>query len=174
MTIYLVRHAMPLVDPDTDPARWRLGSDGLAAARQLSGRLPTAALLIASTEPKAWQTLDPDGNGVVRRDSRLGEVKRPREYRADFRCLRRRYVRGAFVPGWEPQADVAARFAAAVSEAMERAAARDLVLASHGMAMTVWLTRAVALTDPQGFWDGLLFPDLLAVDLAAGTVARIP
>jgi hypothetical protein len=46
------------------------------------------------------------------------------------------------------------------------------VVASHGMAMTVWLTAAIGLEDPIGFWSELRFPDALAVDLAAGTVRR--
>ncbi len=172
--LYLVRHAMPDVDPACDPATWPLGSQGRAAARQLADVLPSRALLIASDEPKAWQTLDPSGEREVHRDRRLAEVRRSEEFRDDFRRLRRSYVCGAVIDGWEPQEDVTRRFTAAVGEAGQQAGGRDLVIASHGMAITVWLTQAVALADPGSFWADLRFPDLFAVDLWTGTVVRHP
>lgn len=143
MTLYLVRHALPDVDPATDPASWQLGPGGRAAARRLADMMPPGALLVASDEPKAWQTLNPDGERDVLRDSRLAEVRRTEEFNDGFRCLRRSYVCGAAIAGWEPQAEVARRFAAAVGAAEQRAGGRDVVLASHGMAITVWLAASV-------------------------------
>jgi broad specificity phosphatase PhoE len=173
MRLYLVRHAMPQVDPATDPATWPLGADGRAAARRLSRRLPPGALLVASDEPKAWQTLDPDGERGVLRDARLGEVRRSEEFSDDFRRLRRSYVSGAAVAGWEPRLEVARRFAAAIGAATGRAAGgRHVVVASHGMAMTVWLAQTLPVADPGSFWADLRFPDALIVDLQAGTVTR--
>ena len=174
MTLYLVRHAMPAVDPATDPATWPLGEPGLAAARALCKRLPPDALLLASDEPKAWQTLALGGERRVSRDRRLGEVRRVEEFSDDFRTLRRRYVTGETLPAFEPQPAVARRFAAAVADASRAAADGDVVLASHGMAMTVWLDDAIGLADPGEFWAGLRFPDLLRVDLGARLVTRIP
>jgi broad specificity phosphatase PhoE len=172
MTLYLVRHAMPEVDPQTDPATWPLGADGLAAARQLAARLPAHALLVASDEPKAWQTLNPDRERVVRRDRRLGEVRRAEEFTDDFAQQRRAYVCGTVIDGWESQAEVAGRFSAAVDKARQVASGRDIVVASHGMAMTVWLCQAISLPDPGSFWAELRFPDLLIVDLQARSVVR--
>jgi hypothetical protein len=43
---------------------------------------------------------------------------------------------------WEPQAAVVRRFAAAVAEAEVLAGDRDLVIASDGTAITVWLARS--------------------------------
>jgi broad specificity phosphatase PhoE len=177
VTLYLVRHAMPQVDPATDPATWPLGTEGRAAALRLSARLPSGALLIASDEPKAWQTLDPGGERGVSRDTRLREVRRTEEFHDDFRRVRRSYVEGAPIAGWEPRIEVARRFAAAIRAATDRAATdraggRDVVVASHGMAMTVWLAETMPLTDPGSFWADLRFPDLLVVDLQARTVTR--
>jgi broad specificity phosphatase PhoE len=189
--LILVRHAMPAVDPDADPSAWPLGSAGRTAARQLAGRLPRGALLVASDEPKAWQTLDPDGRRDVRRDPRLGEVRRNEAFSDDFMNARRSYLSGSQIPGWEQHAAVARRFGEAVTEAIAQAAetsaapgqgsavrgqasaaagGRDVVIASHGMAMTIWLSRAIGLTDSAEFWLRLRYPDLLAVDLAGGAV----
>jgi hypothetical protein len=46
-------------------------------------------------------------------------------------------------------------------------------IATHGMAMTLWLTSERGLEDPVRFWDDLRFPDLFRVHLRAGTVERV-
>jgi broad specificity phosphatase PhoE len=173
VTLYLVRHAMPAVDPGSDPASWELSAGGRGAARALASKLPKYALLAASDEPKARQTLSPEGERQLVIDHRLGEVHRTEAFDDDFRTLRRRYVSGHTVPGWEPQATVAGRFAAATADCELLAGDRDLVIASHGMAMTVWLDEVIGLADPAAFWADLQFPDLLKVDLPARTVTRL-
>jgi len=37
MRLYLIRHAMPVLEPDVPAERWRLGEEGRAAARALAG-----------------------------------------------------------------------------------------------------------------------------------------
>jgi hypothetical protein len=73
---------------------------------------------------------------------------------------------------WEPHAELAARFAAGVRHWRTVAGDRPLVVASHGMAMTIWLAAAATLANPGAFWAALRFPDLLAVDLGESTVTR--
>jgi broad specificity phosphatase PhoE len=160
---------MPAYERDVPAHTWPLSPDGLAAARRLTRLLPLDAWLVASDEPKAWQTLEPAGE--VARDGRFGEVRREGEpWDGPFRELRQAYVDGADHTGWEPRAGVVARFDAAVEDYLLRAAGRSLVVASHGMAMTLWLTARVGLTSPGEFWASLRFPDAVAVDLAAGTM----
>jgi broad specificity phosphatase PhoE len=171
MRLLLVRHAMPAYGRNVPPDLWPLSAEGRAEAARLD--LPAAAHLVASDEPKAWQTLTP--SGPVTRDRRFGEIHRVGEpWDGPYRELRRAYVDGADHPGWEARADVAARFDRAVEDQLVRAADRVLVVCSHGMAMTVWLTARIGLTEPGAFWAGLRFPDVLAVDLSRGTVARAP
>jgi hypothetical protein len=47
------------------------------------------------------------------------------------------------------------------------------VVATHGMAMTVWLTERIGLRDAGEFWAGLRFPDAHAVDLHRRTITRL-
>jgi broad specificity phosphatase PhoE len=165
---------MPDASPDIAPSEWPLSVDGVRAAALLCAGLPRDARLIASTEPKAWQTLG--GGDDVARDVRFREVDRPVEpWSSDFRARRAEYVAGARHPGWEPQDEVAARFAAAV-EAHIGGGARHVVVASHGMAMTVWLLAlgAVGESEAEAFWRGLRFPDAQLVDVEARTVRRWP
>jgi broad specificity phosphatase PhoE len=172
--LYLVRHAMPVVDPAADPASWELGADGRAAARALAALLPAPGLLVASTEPKAWQTLRTGWEREVLRDSGLCEANRREGFDDGFRDRHRRYVSGEPMPGWEPQAAVARRFAAAVAHARQRAGDAHVVIGTHGMVMTIWLKGAIGLGDPAAFWDDLRFPDMLAVDLEGRTVLKVP
>jgi broad specificity phosphatase PhoE len=172
--LVLVRHAMPDATPELPPTEWTLSLDGMRAAAALREVLPRDARLIASPEPKAWQTLG-DVDSVLR-DARFREIDRPDEpWSDDFRARRAEYVSGVPHRAWEPHADVAERFAAGVA-AHEVGSARHVVIATHGMAMTTWLVAlgAVARRDAALFWRGLRFPDCHIVDLDAKTVRRWP
>lgn len=187
--IRLVRHAPPAATPDAPAPSWPLTPEGRALAAALVPALPADALLFSSPEPKAWQTLEPAAAAgpvprLVVHDPRFGEVRRPPDtWAGGWRAERQAYVAGTPHPGWEPQADVAARFdagvAAALAAAAEAPAGADgsgpgVVVASHGMAITCWLVARglVAAADAAEFWSTLRQPDLLAVDLGAGTWRR--
>jgi hypothetical protein len=144
-----------------------LSSEGWCEARALARALPVGALLIASREPKARQTLEPAGS--VQTDERFNEVTRDEPYEGDFQARRRAYLTGMDYPGWEPRDQVVARFTDGVRFWTARADGRSLVIASHGMAMTRWLTATVGLTDAGAFWAG---PDLLTVDVIGKQITR--
>ena len=95
-------------------------------------------------------------------------MRRTETFSDEFRRIRRSYVSGSDLPGWEDRAEVARRMGAGVREATGRASGGDLVIASHGMAMTVWLSQAVFLADPGGFWEELRFPNPSGDGCAAG------
>ena len=161
-SLWLVRHAMPAHGPEVPAAGWELSEQGRQAAESIRGVLPAGALLVSSTEPKARQTLEPSGD--VRTDERFNEIWRDEAYSADFRTARRAYVSGAEHPGWEKHVPVVARFGAGVRHWRAMAGSRPLVIASHGMAITLWLSATVNVTDPGRFWAGLRFPDVIEVD----------
>ena len=169
--LVLVRHAMPAFGPQTPPHEWRLSQAGRSAAILLAGIFPADSRLVASAEPKAWQTLESAGR--VERDPRFNEIRRTEPWNGDYRRLRRQYVEGIDHRDWEPRAQVAERFDTAIAEHLGVARDRPLVVATHGMAMTVWLTARIGLPDPGAFWAGLRFPDAHRVDLATGTITRL-
>ena len=157
--LLLVRHAVPAHGPHLPPERWELTEAGHAAAAAL--RIPHRALLVSSLEPKARQTLEPSGS--VATDARFNEIRRVEAYDESFRELRMAYIGGVDHDGWEPRAEVAARFDAGIAEWRRRAGDRPLVVASHGMAMTLWLDATVGLADPVAFWSALRMPDVIPV-----------
>jgi broad specificity phosphatase PhoE len=167
--LVLVRHAMPVHGPETPARDWMLSAEGREAARKLCARLPVGARVVASTEPKAIGTVEPLGPVIT--DARFDEIARVEAYEDDFRRQRRAYVEGTDLDDWEPRDEVVRRFGAGVAE---YAAGGPVVIASHGMAMTLWLTATIGLRDPGVFWEELRFPDALVVDLTAKTVVRWP
>jgi broad specificity phosphatase PhoE len=168
--LWLVRHAMPAHGPEVAAAEWELSEQGRQAAESLRPVIPAGALLVSSTEPKARQTLEPAGDVLT--DERFNEVHRKEAYSADFQAARRAYVCGSDHSGWETRAAVAVRFDSGVRHWHALAGTRPLVIASHGMAMTLWLSATVRIADPGGFWAGLRFPDVLEVDLDIPLVRR--
>lgn len=169
--LYLIRHAMPDFTPEVPADRWELTADGHAAAVRLCRILPEDALLVASTEVKAVQTLAPAGQ--VGEDARFCEIRRTEQWGGDLKGRRRAYVEGAEYPGWEPQPVAASRFDEGIEAALEMAAGRRLVVATHGMVLSVWLAARIGLARPGEFWSGLRFPDLIEVDLVAGWARQL-
>ncbi|SNS69963.1 Broad specificity phosphatase PhoE [Asanoa hainanensis] len=167
--LFLARHAMPALDPEVRPEHWELDAEGRQGAETLAGLIPPDVLLVSSEEPKARQTLEPAGQ--VDTDARFNEVARDEPFHGDFRARRRAYLARADHPGWERRDLVVARFDAGIRHWQARADARPLVVATHGMAMALWLADIV---DPIAFWDDLRLPDLFEVDLAARTANRVP
>ncbi|GAA0552700.1 hypothetical protein GCM10010172_38930 [Paractinoplanes ferrugineus] len=109
----------------------------------------------------------------MRTDARFNEVTRDEPFHGDFRARRRAYVAGADHSGWERREQVVARFGTALQHWYVRAATRPLVIATHGMAMTLWPADAVGLADPAGFRDDLRLPDLFEINPITRTSTRV-
>jgi broad specificity phosphatase PhoE len=174
--LVLVRHAMPAVEPEIPAERWELGEQGRAASRALAAALPQPGYFVASNEPKAIQTVQEMSAGLeVVPDPGFREVRRPHRWSDDYRAQARAYVEGECNEGWEPHAEVVARFEAALSRHARVAATRQqiLIVGTHGLAPTVWLASRLRLVPTIGaFWASLRFPDLIDVDLRAMRAAR--
>ena len=169
--LILVRHAMPAHGPDVAARDWHLTPDGEQAARALCARLPLDAHLVASSETKAIETIAAARNVII--DRRFDEIVSDEAYDADFRTSRLGYVEGADHDGWEPRLHAVRRFGAAIDDHTGDAGGRPLVVATHGMVLTLWLTATIGLADPGAFWTGLSLPDALVVDRDARTVTRL-
>lgn len=178
--LILIRHAMPEIDPQTPAELWHLGDDGRTAARALRPLLAQPAYYVASTEPKAAETLQEiTGDLNVPTDPGFTEVRRPHRWSDDYdyRTVARAYAAGARHDGWEPHEEVIDRFDAAVARHTALAAAcnKTLVIGTHGLAPTIWLASRYFLhPSPAQFWEALRFPDIIDVHRTAGTVSHRP
>jgi broad specificity phosphatase PhoE len=172
--LLIVRHAMPAATPDLPSHEWGLTKEGRAAAEALVDALPVGARLVSSEERKAWETLGGAANRVAR-DGRFDEVHRPADlWQDDVRELRVRYVAGTRHRRWERQADSAARFESGVADHSKAAGRAPVVVATHGMVMTIWLVSRGALTEAQAgaFWSALRFPDAFVLGSDGRSVRR--
>ena len=176
--LLLVRHAAPTIDPDNPPPTWPLSDAGRAAAAGLAGRLasfaPVAA--VASPEPKALETAQilaaPFGLAVAE-DEGFAEHHRPDlpfGSREAFEARMAAFFAEPTTPffGGESADQAHARFAAA----LERHAARPLLVASHGTVLSLYLSRRLGL-DPLALWKGLALPEAFILDAAGRLLARI-
>lgn len=169
MTLFLVRHAMPVATASTSSASWSLSEDGRRAARELGARLPSGAVLVASEETKAIDTVavaaGVDATQVGRHPG-FGEVNRPGEsFDEHHRARRLAWVQGALDVrhvGWETRAEAAGRFQDALDQLVTD---QHLVVGSHGMVMTAWLveTGRVAQIEAGEYWLGLGLPELVEI-----------
>jgi len=168
--ITYVRHAMPAVEDGVNPADWHLDDATRQHVRAWADRLEVGegiGALVTSTEPKAIETAEAIaerwGSTIVT-DDRVREAIRP-WIGTGYRAMAHRYLRGEALEGWEAHEDVAARMAAAVTDATQAAAGAPVVIVSHGLALSIHLgDRLGTEFDPETFWSRLAFPDAWALD----------
>lgn len=170
MTLFLVRHGRPAIDPARPAHTWELdpaGFDDVWALRE-SGRLPQRAAWFCSPEPKAVATaqlLTESDVGIV--DDLREHVRDSADWIEDFAAV----VRRAFAephlsahPGWETLDACRDRVVPAVTRIRDVHAGEDVVLVGHG---TAWTLAAAALTGHEpdlGRWQAMTLPDLITVD----------
>jgi broad specificity phosphatase PhoE len=168
----LLRHAMPQQVPDEDPSTWRLGPEGVAAARKLSGLLSENPYVVASAEPKASATALLVTGRDPALDLRLVEARRPSRWNSEHRSDARRYLSGEDVHGWEAQSDVLRRIGESLDDHQSRAGSRQLVVVGHGISTSLWIAATLGI-DAVRWWKSLRFPDAWEIDLLALRANRI-
>jgi len=175
--LILVRHAMPEVVQGVSSKLWRLTESAREDCVLLAHALPAgiAPIIGSSEEPKAQETAAVialrRGYEVVS-DPGFGEVDRPEIWDRDYREVAANYLAGTTEPDWEPQESVVARFGAAAERLRNRQPDGDLVVATHGLAMSLFLA-SIAEVDIVPFWRSLTFPDAWRVDTKGRTLRRI-
>lgn len=168
MTLFLVRHGRPLVDPERPASEWDLDPAGFDATWALreSGRLPARAAWFSSPEPKAQQTAQLLTDGDVGIVDELREHERAAGWLDDFPDR----VRAAFAepgesaaPGWEPLEATRERLLPAVRRILDVHGEDDVVLVGHGTAWTL-LVAALTGSEPDLVrWESLGMPDVIEV-----------
>ncbi|MEO6398837.1 MAG: histidine phosphatase family protein [Tepidiformaceae bacterium] len=175
--VILVRHAMPQMRPGVASGFWTLGESAKEDCVLLAHALPKgiAPVIWSSPEPKAAETASivalRRGFRVVT-DARLSEVDRPATWEDDYRATVKRYLTNGGEPGWEPPEAVQARCTAAVDDALNRPWEGEVVISSHGIALSLYAASVATVRLPQ-FWDQLTFPDAWRVEMGERSIERI-
>ena len=173
MTLHLVRHGLPLIDPDHPAAEWELdpaGFDDIWALRE-SDRLPQGAAWFCSPERKAQGTAQLLTDGEVGLLDELREHERGPGWIEDFG----ERVRVAFArrdrpaaPGWEPLDATSARLLPAVRRILDVHGDHDVVLVGHGTAWTLLVAELTGREPDLQRWRSLAMPDVITVTSALG------
>ena len=171
MTLFLVRHGRPLVDPERPASEWDLDPAGFDATWALreSGRLPARAAWFSSPEPKAQQTAQLLTDGDVGIVDELREHERAAGWLDDFPDR----VRAAFAepgesaaPGWEPLEATRERLLPAVRRILDVHGEDDVVLVGHGTAWTLLVAGLTGREPDLVRWESLGMPDAIEVPAA--------
>lgn len=163
---------MPQLVPDTDPSTWRLGPEGLAAARRLSSVIPESTYVVSSPEPKASATALLITGREPALDLRLVEVRRPSRWNLAHRRDAKRYLGGQDVPGWEDRDDVVHRVSESLDAHLELAGSRRLLVVGHGISAALWVAATLGINAVR-WWKSLRFPDAWEIDLNSRRTHRI-
>ena len=176
--VVMVRHAEPLVDAGMPAAEWPLTDQGRENAEALGrrtadgsaprscGRAPNAR---PATRRRVPFLQPPSASARSSPRSRSRGTPRPVSWRTPSRPI----SRGDVVEGWEPRADVIARFARLTPVEADLRASERAVVVSHGVLIATWLDHAIGLEDPYSFWSNLRTPDAWEFDLGEVSLRRI-
>ena len=169
MTLFLVRHGRPAIDPARPAHTWELdpaGFDDVWALRE-SGRLPQRAAWFCSPEPKAVATaqlLTESDVGIV--DDLREHVRDSADWIEDFAAVvRRAFAEPHLVaaPGWETLDACRDRVVAAVTRIRDVHAGEDVVLVGHGTAWTLAVAGLTGQVPDLDRWESMAMPDLIRV-----------
>jgi len=170
VTLFLVRHGRPMLDPARPAHEWELDPasyDDVWALRS-SGRLPARAAWVSSPEPKAQQTAQLLTDGRVGIVDELREHLRGPGWVDDFEAAVRRAFDQpeiAAVEWWEPLSACRDRVLPVVRRILEVHGDQDVVLVRHGTAWTVVVAELTGQGPDLDAWRALAMPDVIAVSI---------
>jgi broad specificity phosphatase PhoE len=176
LKLILVRHSSPEIVPALPASRWSLSETGRRRCRPLAERLMVHSpdVFVTSTEPKAIET----GQIVA---ELLGKPCQTADGlhehdRANVRFESREWfeaqVAGFFaapeqlVFGGETADQALQRFARAVAGVTGRYPTQNVVIATHGTVLTLFVARAAGL-EPFPFWKRLGLPAFVVLSRPA-------
>lgn len=167
MTLHLVRHGRPLVDPARPASAWELDPAAYDDVWALRDRLPAGAAWCSSPEPKALATAELLTDGDIGVVDDLREHERAAGWLEDFEET----VRAAFgdparaaAPGWEPLQSCRDRVVPAVRRLLDVHGDQDVVLVGHGTAWTVLVADLTGTAPDLDRWAASSTPDVWTLE----------
>lgn len=173
--ILLIKHAMPLIQPQIPAPHWRLSDAGRDACAALAAALTPYApeVIVTSEEPKAVETGEHTANylsvpvmtraGFHEQDN-SGEIyeKEVSDWHAKVWAMFAQ--RHEVVYGVESAEAAAQRFEAALREVMAHLPGKRLAVVAHGRVITAFVTRYTPEIDAFDLWRSLSLPSFVVLD----------
>jgi broad specificity phosphatase PhoE len=177
-TIYLVRHAEPVISPGGPPEGWQLSPAGWQGSARLAEGLDLNGIRIfASPQVKTMQTAEAFARiaGVQTEPAaglrEVGGRAWVAGGRAEYEAAVRRYFEGETGAGWEPRGAAQERIVDAIAAL---ALGGDALVVSHGLVLTLALAWLQSVEPAILFpvWQSMRFTDLCTVDWEGRAVLR--
>ncbi|MBI5033651.1 MAG: histidine phosphatase family protein [Chloroflexi bacterium] len=171
--LLLIKHSMPVLDPNVPAPDWHLGERGRALSELLAHKLVAYSIdvIVSSVEPKSIETAQ-----IVAKRLNL-----PHEIIDGLHEHERRNV--PFMPKEQLEAKVAeffanpselvlgsetadqahARFSNAIDRVIEKYPQKNIAVVAHGTVISLFVARSNEM--PFEFWKRLGLPSIVAVTL---------
>lgn len=173
--LYLIKHALPELDPTVPAPEWHLGERGRARSDLLANTLAAYPLdvIVSSIEPKAIET----AQIVARRLGKpfeIGEELHEHDRRnVSFMPLEQLEARVAeffakpneLVLGNETANAAHARFANAIDRVLEKYPEKNIAVVAHGTVISLFVAHTHPM--PFEFWKRLGLPSIVVLNVIA-------
>jgi broad specificity phosphatase PhoE len=176
--LYLIKHAMPELDPNVPAPDWRLGARGRALSELLAQKLGAYPLdvIVSSVEPKAIETAQIVA-ARLGKPFEIGEDLHEHERRNEPFTTRDNFEArvaeffakpNELVLGSETANQAHARFANAIARVIEKHPQKNIAVVAHGTVISLFVARTQA--SPFEFWKRLGLPSIVVLDVGCWTL----
>lgn len=165
--LVLIKHSLPLIEPEIPAPKWRLSPEGERRCAALAERLEPYRLdrLFSSEEPKAVETAAILADRLEIPLERVPDLHEHLRYRVAFgtpESFRASVARFFELPeelvfGEETAGQAHRRFSLAVENLISKYPDENLGVVSHGTVISLFVARANGL-DPFELWNRLELP----------------
>ncbi|MFZ0546021.1 MAG: histidine phosphatase family protein [Candidatus Promineifilaceae bacterium] len=168
--LILVRHALPIIQPGHPAAEWQLSEDGRIRTRELAEKLRAYQpdIVVASQKPRAAETgrIVADLLGLpyetaenLHEHERGSEFVSRERFQEQIEAFFERPTELVF--GLETAEQALERFESAVSQVIGRHPNKNIILATHGTVITLFVAAHNPDIAPLPFWQQLQMPDYI-------------
>jgi broad specificity phosphatase PhoE len=171
--LVLIKHSLPIIDPNKPAAMWQLSPEGAERCHRLATCLTDflPAVLVSSVEPKAQATADHLAERLVLTATTIDGLEEQHRMTAPFfahsalsEAMRGFFASPAELVFGEETAEAAfSRFSTTIDHLLGEHADRNLLVVTHGTVMSLYLSRWARI-DPYLFWEKLGLPSFAVVD----------
>lgn len=171
--LLLIKHSMPVLDPNVPAPDWHLGERGRALSELLANKLVAYSpdVIVSSVEPKAIETAQIVASRLGKPHEIIAGLHEHDRRNVPFMPLEELEARAAeffskpdqLVLGSETANQAHARFANAIAQVIEKFPNQNIAVVSHGSVISLFIARNNEM--PFDFWKRLGLPSIVVLAL---------